>query len=61
MTADGIERTTICFTKGSTTLKKIDKIRGNMSRSKAIRRLLDYQVDAGEDYIQGVLGVKPNT
>ena len=61
MSADNIPRVTICFSKDSDTIKQIDKIRGNMSRSKAFRLLLDYQMEAGTDYVRSILGTSQQT
>ena len=59
MPADNIQRITICLEKDSQLLRTIDEIRGSdMSRSKACRKLIQWNVDEGEQYVMSILEIR---
>lgn len=54
------DQDTITFSlpKGSTLINRLDGIRGNIRRSKAIRIILEVILSQEDSYVRNILGVK---
>ena len=56
MTNNKIQRTTICWPLDDvTTLQTLDQARGNLSRSAAVQRCLEYLCSQGTDLVKGII------
>lgn len=57
------DRNRVTIVEGKTTnyLERFDKIRGQVSRSKAILNVLQHFIDYDPNYLRGVLGLTPLT
>lgn len=56
MNNQDIPRVNICWPKNNTTtLDRIDRIRGNMSRSLALRKIIEYICTCPDEQITGII------
>jgi hypothetical protein len=55
---EGQDTITFSLPKGSKLIERLDSIRGDIRRSKAIRIILECILSQPDDYVRNVIGVK---